>query len=147
MPASTYSTATGARSSPGPAIRTNSCGRIHGTNTPSGIWGSPTVRATTPRPGTRLFTETSAGSIAWASSPVTTGQLSGGTKTSNSPPTTCCSTWTPGHLEAWPGNAQVCASVQPTVSDLSGTVTIFLAWTNSGPAGSPTPFVSVASTP
>ena len=88
------------RSSPGPAIRTRSCGRIRGTDTPGGIWGSPTVRATTPRPGTPLSTETSAGSIAWASSPATTGQLSGGTKTSNSPPTTCCSTWTPGHLDA-----------------------------------------------
>src|SRR6185312_1406037 len=52
MPASTCWTATGARSSPGPAIRTRSCGRIRGTNTPGGIWGSPTVRATTPRPGT-----------------------------------------------------------------------------------------------
>src|SRR5215467_9958389 len=69
MPASTCWTVTGARSSPGPAIRTRSCGRIRGTNTPGGIWGSPTVRATTLRPGTRLFTETSAGSIAWASLP------------------------------------------------------------------------------
>src|SRR5947207_8402858 len=39
-----------------------------------------------------------------------------------------------------------CASAQPAVSDLSGTITIVLAWTNSGPAGSPTPFGTVAST-
>src|SRR5215475_15459172 len=60
----------------------------------AGISGSPTVPVITPRPGTRSSMATSGGFTGWASSPVCTGRPNGGTRRSNSPPTTCCSAWT-----------------------------------------------------
>src|SRR6478672_10934837 len=65
---------------------------------------------TTPRPGTPSSTATSAVCIAWASSPVSTGLPSGGTRRSSSPPTSSCSAWTAGNPETQAGRWVGCAA-------------------------------------
>ena len=58
--------APGATSNPARTTRTASWSRTPGTSTPTGIWGSPTARPTTPRRVTRSSTATSGASTGWA---------------------------------------------------------------------------------
>src|SRR5215213_90578 len=77
-----------------PSRRTTFWRHTPGRSTGSGTSGSPKVPRTRPRRGTASSTAISVASIAWGSSPASTGPPSGGTRRLSSPLTTSCNTST-----------------------------------------------------